>query len=79
MDIYFEGVPSHAGAAPELGKNALLAAASCALNLHTLTQFASGMSRLNVGILNAGSSRNIVPGKAMMQIETRGENEDEET
>lgn len=76
MDIYFEGVPSHAGAAPELGKNALLAAASCALNLHTLTQFASGMSRLNVGILNAGSSRNIVPGKAMMQIETRGENED---
>lgn len=75
LDIYFEGVPSHAGAAPELGKNALLAAASCALNLHTLTQFAAGMSRLNVGILQAGSSRNIVPSKAMMQIETRGENE----
>ena len=76
MDVYFEGVSSHAGAAPELGKNALLAAASCALNLHTLTQFAAGMSRLNVGILNAGNSRNIVPSKAMMQIETRGENED---
>lgn len=76
MDVYFEGVSSHAGAAPELGKNALLAAASCALNLHTLTQFAAGMSRLNVGVLNAGTSRNIVPSKAMMQIETRGENED---
>lgn len=74
LDVYFEGVPSHAGAAPEQGKNALLAAASCALNLHTLTQFASGMTRLNVGVLNAGSGRNVVPGNAMMQIETRGEN-----
>lgn len=76
LDIYFEGVPSHSGASPELGRNALLAASSCALNLHTLTQFGSGMSRLNVGILNAGSSRNVVPSKAMMQIETRGENEE---
>ncbi len=76
LDVYFEGVSSHAGAAPELGKNALLAAASCALNLHTLTQFSTGMSRLNVGVLHAGSSRNIVPSKAMMQIETRGENEE---
>lgn len=76
LDVYFEGVPSHSGASPELGRNALLAAASCSLNLHTLTQFGSGMSRLNVGILNAGSSRNVVPDKAMMQIETRGENEE---
>lgn len=75
IDVYFEGVPSHAGASPELGKNALLAAASCALNLHTLPQFGVGMSRLNVGVLEAGSSRNIVPNKAKMQIETRGENE----
>lgn len=76
MDIHFKGVSSHAGAAPELGKNALLAAASCSLNLHTLTQFASGMTRLNVGVLNAGSSRNIVPSNATMQIEIRGENEE---
>lgn len=76
LDVYFEGVSSHAGASPELGKNALLAAASCALNLHTLTQFASGMTRLNVGVLNAGTGRNVVPANAMMQIETRGENEE---
>ncbi len=76
INVYFEGVPSHAGVSPELGKNALLAAASCALNLHTLTQFGAGMSRLNVGVLEAGTSRNIVPHKAMMQIETRGENEE---
>lgn len=75
LDIYFQGRPAHAGASPELGKNALLAAASCTLNLHTLTQFGSGMSRLNVGVLKAGDARNIVPYKAEMQIETRGENE----
>lgn len=76
LDIYFEGVPSHAGASPEHGRNALLAAASCALNLHTLPQFGAGMARINVGVLRAGSSRNIIPNKAMMQIETRGENEE---
>ena len=76
LDIYFQGRPAHAGASPELGKNALLAAASCTLNLHTLTQFGGGMSRLNVGILKAGDARNIVPYKAEMQIETRGENEE---
>ncbi|NLM44722.1 MAG: M20 family metallo-hydrolase [Clostridiales bacterium] len=76
LDIYFEGKPAHAGANPEMGKNALLAASNCALNLHTLTQFGRGMSRLNVGILKAGTARNIVPHKAFMEIETRGENGD---
>lgn len=75
IDIFFEGEPAHAGANPELGKNALLAAANCAINLHTLPQIGLGMSRLNVGFLQAGTSRNIVPNKAKMQIETRGENE----
>lgn len=76
IDISFEGEPAHAGVSPELGKNALLAAANCAINLHTLPQFGLGMSRLNVGFLQSGTSRNIVPNKAIMQIETRGENEE---
>src|SRR5699024_3717084 len=67
---------SHAGANPELGKNALLAAANCAINLHTLPQFSTGMSRLNVGVLQAGSSRNIVPNKSMLRVETRGDKEE---
>src|SRR5699024_7769652 len=58
------------------GKNALLAAASCALNLHTLTQFGSGMARVNVGVLKAGTAKNIVPSQARMEIETRGSNEE---
>lgn len=75
MDIKFKGVSSHAGASPEYGRNALLAAASCALNLHTLPQFGTGMSRVNVGTLTAGSGRNVVPDLARMEIEIRGENE----
>ncbi|MDY0236438.1 MAG: amidohydrolase [Gudongella sp.] len=75
FDIFFKGIPSHAGASPELGRNALLAASSCALNLHTLTQFSSGLSRINVGTLVAGSGRNVVPANAKMQIETRSDNE----
>ncbi|WP_053955853.1 amidohydrolase [Inediibacterium massiliense] len=74
MDIHFYGKPSHAGAYPELGKNALLAGASCAIHLHTITQFSSGMSRMNVGVFHAGTGRNVIPDQARLEIETRGEN-----
>lgn len=73
LDVTFKGKSAHAGAKPEEGKNALLGAATCALNLHTLPQISGGMSRLNVGRLEAGSGRNVVPSDAKLQIETRGE------
>lgn len=76
LDVYFDGVPAHAGAAPEEGRNSILAAASATLNLHTLTQFSKGMSRLNVGVFHGGTSRNIIADKAYIQIETRGEKEE---
>lgn len=75
-DIHFHGVPSHAGASPEMGKNALLAAASCALNLHSLPQYGTGMSRINVGVLSAGSGRNVVPSEATLLMELRGDVEE---
>ena len=76
LDVRFKGVASHAGASPELGKNALLAGASASLNLHTLSQFGSGMSRINVGKFSSGTSRNIVPNEANLEIEMRGETEE---
>ena len=36
VDAIFTGVPAHAGAAPEQGKNAALAAAAAMLNLHAI-------------------------------------------
>ncbi|RVU55572.1 amidohydrolase [Anaerosphaera multitolerans] len=76
FDLTYKGITAHAGANPEDGRNALLAAASATLSLHSLPQYGKGTSRVNVGILKAGSSRNIVPGESYMQIETRGSSEE---
>ena len=72
MNVDFTGLAAHAGGAPEQGKNALLAAAAAALNLHAITRHSAGSSRINVGVLKAGTGRNVVPAIAHMEIETRG-------
>jgi len=72
LDINFKGIPAHAAAAPEEGKNALLAAATTAINLHAITRHSKGTSRINVGVLNAGQGRNVIPPNALLKIETRG-------
>ncbi|MBV7505311.1 amidohydrolase [Bacillus sp. sid0103] len=73
IDVTFSGVASHAGGKPEEGKNALLAGASAVLNLHGISRHSAGNSRINVGVLNAGTGRNIIPSSAKLKIETRGE------
>ena len=72
LNVDFTGLAAHAGGAPEQGKNALLAAAAAALNLHAITRHSAGSSRINVGVLKAGTGRNVVPATAHMEIETRG-------
>lgn len=73
LDVTFEGKPAHAGAAPQEGKNALLAAATAALNLHAISRHGDGASRINVGVLQAGQGRNILPPNGLLKLETRGE------
>ncbi|WP_251551141.1 amidohydrolase [Neobacillus muris] len=73
IDVTFSGVASHAGKKPEDGRNALLAAASAVVNLHAISRHGSGNSRINVGVLNAGTGRNIIPSSAKLKIETRGD------
>lgn len=72
LDAVFKGVSAHAGAAPEQGKNALLAAAQSAISLNTISRHSQGSSRINVGVLNAGTGRNVVPDIASLKLETRG-------
>lgn len=72
LDATFTGVPAHAGAAPETGRNALLAAATAAVNLHAISRHSQGASRVNVGVLQAGTGRNVVPANAVLKLETRG-------
>ena len=73
LDADFEGVGAHAGGEPHKGKNALLAAATASLNLHAIAPHSGGATRINVGVLRAGEGRNVVPPKAHMKVETRGE------
>ncbi len=61
LDAVFTGKPSHAGADPEKGKNALLAAAQAAISLHTISRHTAAVpAGVNVGILEAGTGRNVV-------------------
>ncbi|KMY42707.1 amidohydrolase [Peribacillus loiseleuriae] len=73
FDVTYTGEASHAGARPEQGKNALLAAATAALNLHAISRHSEGYSRVNVGFLQAGNGRNIIPNQAIFKVEVRGE------
>lgn len=73
IDASFKGKAAHAGSSPEIGKNALMAAATAVLGLHSIPRHSKGDSRVNVGFLQGGSGRNIIPSQATMQIETRGE------
>ena len=73
LDVTMSGLAAHAGGYPEKGKNALLAAASAVLSLHAIPRHSDGQSRVNVGILHAGTGRNVIPDQAVMQVEVRGE------
>lgn len=73
FDAYFEGYAAHAGASPEKAQNALLAACTAVLNLQAIARHSKGITRVNVGTLQAGTGRNVTPGEAKLQLEVRGE------
>ena len=72
FDVTFKGEASHAGGSPEKGRNALLAAALATLGMQTQVQDGRGMGRCNVGLLTAGTGRNVIPAQATLKAETRG-------
>lgn len=72
LDLEFKGKAAHAGNDPQNGANALLAAASFALNASAIARHGDGMTRVNIGTLHAGSGRNIIPDHAFIMAETRG-------
>lgn len=74
FDAEITGKPAHSGGMPEMGNNALLAASTAILNMHSIPRNSKGITRINVGKLSAGTDRNVIPDKAKLKIETRGEN-----
>jgi aminobenzoyl-glutamate utilization protein A len=73
FDARFTGTPAHAGGSPEKGRNAVLAAATATLNLHAIPRHSQGASRVNVGVFQGGTGRNVIPASAVIKVETRGE------
>lgn len=73
LDVMFNGEPAHAGAAPNEGKHAILAACAAVMNLQAIPRHAAGASRINVGTIHGGTDRNVIPEKVMIKLETRGE------
>ncbi len=76
FDVTFKGRASHAGGRPEEGRNALLGAAQAVMGLYAISRHHAGRSRVNVGVMRAGSGRNVIPGDAFFAMEVRGETED---
>lgn len=72
LDVIYHGVSTHAAKSPQLGKNALLSAANCIINLHAIPRHSDGQTRINVGTVHAGTGRNVVAEQAKLEIEVRG-------
>ncbi len=71
-DVRLTGKSAHAGAAPQEGKNALLAACAATTTLHAIARHGEGATRITVGRLEGGQGRNVIPPNAFMALETRG-------
>ena len=69
----FTGTPSHAGARPNEGKNAVQAMAAAVQNLYGISRHADGETRVNAGLVGGGTATNITPEEAFIEGEVRGE------
>jgi aminobenzoyl-glutamate utilization protein A len=64
----FVGRPAHVVLAPEDGRNALLAAATAALGLHSIGAHSDGWYNLNVGVMTAGTEQGVTPADATIDF-----------
>ncbi len=72
-DVYFRGKSAHAGGFPEMGRNAVLAAAHAVVGLAGISRHSGGITRVNVGSIRGGTSSNVVADEAVISMEVRGE------
>lgn len=72
LDVKFIGKPAHPTMSPELGRNALACLCTCTSELLGMARHSKGMSCINVGHIEAGEFRNVVPATGLLQLEVRG-------
>ncbi|MFD1599582.1 amidohydrolase [Halobellus rarus] len=73
FEAEFVGTPSHAGARPESGDNAMQAVATAIENLYGIPRHSDGATRVNVGVVEGGTATNIVAERVAIEGEVRGE------
>lgn len=72
FDVEFIGRAAHAGLEPNAGANALAAACQAVNQMLAIPPHREGMTRINIGQLNAGEERNVIPAFALLKGECRG-------
>jgi len=70
FDVIVRGRAAHAGRDPQLGRNAIRAAADCANALDALNGRREGLT-LNVGYVHGGGATNIVPDLCVLKFNVR--------
>ena len=73
FEAEFVGTPSHAGARPEAGDNAMQAVATAIENLYGIPRHGDGATRVNVGVFEGGTATNIVAERVAIEGEVRGD------
>jgi glutamate carboxypeptidase len=70
FELEVEGRPAHAGVEPHKGRSAVLELAHQILHLHALNDPAAGTT-VNVGVVEGGTTPNVVPARARARIDVR--------
>ncbi|MBV0900801.1 amidohydrolase [Haloarcula salina] len=73
FEATFTGESAHAGGHPAQGRDAVQALATAVQNLHAIRRHGDGATRVNAGVVRGGTATNIVPERATMEGEVRGE------
>lgn len=69
-EIFFKGIPAHAGVAPEKGASAINEMFCWGIELNKLNNPAMGTT-LNIGVVQGGTEPNVVAENAMCKIDVR--------
>lgn len=72
LQATMHGESAHAGIAPNEGDNAIQAMATAVQSLYGIPRHGEGLTRVNVGTVDAGDAINIIAENAAMDIEIRG-------
>ncbi|TDC49989.1 amidohydrolase [Jiangella ureilytica] len=75
FDAHFTGRNAHAGISPHEGRNAVQAAAIAVQNLLAISRHGDGETRVNVGTVEGGETRNSVPARAVLRGEVRADDD----